>query len=405
MKFTPDEQKLSNQIILIKNLIEDFRIWTSDIPTNIYLKLTGSDNYHVDDPKQSIASDMFSFIFEKISDLDFPGSSIVGKVLGGMVDYYKQINEKSPDDLPPDIRDVCADLSIRLANTLKQLTDDLSLIEADPAKHWNDTYTIPFGDKSTIVINELINYVIPDKNNPDTVLEYNKIVDSFINKMNYEITKHTVVTTKLYKIGSPQTINFIVGDFQQIVNNPKDFLPDGRGDGDELCFNLLLGVPIWPFRLNVPVNETDPYTKQAIVSRFSAKNGSKIGWAQATIAIDNPATEEDFYKCVKDHIINVSPAVYFKITPTNPSEDAIVYRRFYLITGDSEYKTEENSFTHNATWHTASESLCNFLFIDDGFGNVINENGVAMRQDVFENWGLEGAEGVIAYPDSQLNYN
>ena len=48
-------------------------------------------------------------------------------------------------------------------------------------------------------------------------------------------------------------------------------------------------------------------------------------------------------------------------------------------------------------FRSASEDLCSYLFKDDGFGNVINPDGVAMRQDVFENWELEGSKGVVPY--------
>lgn len=402
---TPEQQKLSQQVILLKNLVEDFRIWTSDIPATIYMKLTGTDTYHVDDPRQSVASEMFSFMFSKISDLDFPGSAVVADFLGGIVNYYKELNDKDPNSLPPDIRDICADLAIRLANTLKQLIDDLSEIEADPAGHWNDTYTIPFGDKQTIVANELNNYVIPDKNDPSTVLQYNKIVDTFRNQMTYEIVKHVIVTTKMYKIGTAQTINYIEGDFQQLIRNPEDFMPGGAGDGDEIVFNLLLGVPVYPFQLNVPYDPNAKMNGQGIMSRISTKNGAKMDWGYASSDVVNPATQSDFYKLAADHIQKIAPSAYFKVSETDPENpNLIIYRRFYLVTGDSEYNTEESSWTHNATWHCASEDLCNYLFKDDSFGNIINPDAVAMRQDVFENWALEGSKGVVPYAQNSLSY-
>jgi hypothetical protein len=283
-----------------------------------------------------------------------------------------------------------------LSNTLKQLVDDLSLIEADPEAHWNDTYTLPGWDKKQVVVNELNNYVIPDKNDPGTVLNYNELVDTFRNQMTYEIVKHVVVTTKMYKIGTAQSINYVEGDFQQLINNPENYMPGGAGDADELVFNLLLGAPVYPFQLNVPYDPESKTNAQGFLNRISKKNGAKLDWAAASSASANPASTEDFYKLVKDHIINVAPCCYFVISP-NAGNDVIVYRRFYLVTGDSEYNTEESSWTHNATWYCASEDLCNYLFKDDGFGNVINPDAVAMRQDVFENWGLEGSKGVVPY--------
>jgi len=230
---TPEQQKLVSQVLLLKSLIEDFRLWTSDIPSNVYLKLSGTNTLQVDDPKQSIVSDMFSFMFSHIADIDFPGSSVVGKILGGMVDVYKQINDNHPDDLPPDLREVCADLGTRLDRTLKQLNNDLSIIESDPASHWNDVFTIPFGDGGNIVVNSLNDYVIPDKNDPDTVLLYNNIVDTFIAQMTNRVVKQAIVSTRMYKIGVSSAVNYLVGDFQFLIFNPET-MPGGQGDASEI---------------------------------------------------------------------------------------------------------------------------------------------------------------------------
>ena len=40
-------------------------------------------------------------------------------------------------------------------------------------------------------------------------------------------------------------------------------------------------------------------------------------------------------------------------------------------------------------WNLASADFYNWLFIDDGFGTVLNANGIGMRDDIFRNWGVQ----------------
>jgi hypothetical protein len=39
----------------------------------------------------------------------------------------------------------------------------------------------------------------------------------------------------------------------------------------------------------------------------------------------------------------------------------------------------------------APDDMCNWLFIDDQFGGTVNAKGIASREDVFCNWGLDGS--------------
>lgn len=48
----------------------------------------------------------------------------------------------------------------------------------------------------------------------------------------------------------------------------------------------------------------------------------------------------------------------------------------------------------------APVNLCDWLFIDDGYGNTLNSNGIATRHDVFCNWGLK-----YSLPQSAPNCN
>jgi len=148
---------------------------------------------------------------------------------------------------------------------------------------------------------------------------------------------------------------------------------------------------MWPFV--VGKQPGDKYDVQAIPNKISKKNGSKMDWLYASSAVNNPASEKDFYNLVSDHIKNVAPFTYFLITK---KDDLIIYRRFFLITGNSNYNTYEG-WNHDPVWMAAKESLCQYLFKDDSFGNTINPDGVATRKEVFEQWGLEGSSGVVPF--------
>jgi hypothetical protein len=75
-------------------------------------------------------------------------------------------------------------------------------------------------------------------------------------------------------------------------------------------------------------------------------------------------------------------------SPLCPKKGLMVLENFL---GDGSYYTGQ-----------APADLCNWLFIDDGAGTVLNPDGIAHRADVFTNWGLSGsltASSTEARPD------
>jgi hypothetical protein len=40
-------------------------------------------------------------------------------------------------------------------------------------------------------------------------------------------------------------------------------------------------------------------------------------------------------------------------------------------------------------WYLGAAGFYGWLFIDDGFGNTINKDGVAYRDEVFRKWGIQ----------------
>jgi hypothetical protein len=98
---------------------------------------------------------------------------------------------------------------------------------------------------------------------------------------------------------------------------------------------------------------------------------------------------ETIAKIVSDH-----PAVFYvyqeKLERPIPGSPMLVFTGatywFYLLVPEGSYEQEP--------FPVAPDDFVNWLFIDDGVGNVTNPNGVAFRQEVFTSWGLKGTEGV-----------
>jgi uncharacterized protein YjbI with pentapeptide repeats len=98
-------------------------------------------------------------------------------------------------------------------------------------------------------------------------------------------------------------------------------------------------------------------------------------------------TKDSAIQTFRDYI-NIFPASYFKILSfkdkcKSGGGTLTVYDYWTLGRGGS----------------YASDSVCEFLFKDDGFGKIIHPNGLTTREEVFQKWGLKKKflPGVVSY--------
>lgn len=385
MLLTPEQQEVSNKAKSLKNFIEDCISRNANTANDVFLKLYGTDFKVPADPKQSIASDLLSYAYSFLSKLTFEGSDAVWWITSGIINHYKEINDSNPQNLPALLAEDASDINERIIRTLTQAYQDLAQIQQDPQTHWNDKYDIPFRDKSTFVVNELLNYDIPDSDTRP--VDYGQMLITFREGLTYQVAKNEIVTRKLYKIGYPVIINLVVGTFQSLIVCPEHW-QDGHQDAD--WTPLLTPKMIWM------LNQTDTTDAQCIVNRCPKENGGPEGGIfYPYSAKQNPCTLDDWKKSAGDYMANICKSSYlncYSQTTMPDGNEIIAYRSFYLI--DSRYNYEQESAYGTPTWYVVDDNFCNWLFKDDGFGNIVNPTGIATRDDVFRNWGLEGSKGL-----------
>lgn len=379
---TPEQQQLSDKAKSLKNFVNDCIARNANTANDVFLKLYGT-NYKVPaDPKQSIVSDILSYAYGFLSDLKFEGSDITFWIIGGIINQYKEINEKDPNALPELLAEDASDINERISRTLAQAYQDLAAIQQDPATHWNDTYNLPFGDKKTIVVNELLNYDIPDQDNRP--VDYGDMLIKFRDGLTYQVAKSEIVTRGLYKIGFPLIINMVVGYYQSLIVNPESFQ---KGHDDIDWTPLLTQYMIW----KLDVNDSDG---NVIINRCPKENGGPAEVFHGYNGKYNPCSLEDWKKAAGDYSANICKSSFLNCYSTQIMSDntnALFYRTFYLI--DGRYNYEQESYG-DPTWYVVDDNLCDWLFKDDGFGNIVNPTGIATREDVFLNWGLQGSKGI-----------
>lgn len=378
------EQQLSDKAKSLKEFVNDCISRSSNVSNDVFTKLWGTDFKTPADPKQSVGSDLLSFAYGFIDDLDFEGSSVVSWLVGGIINHYKEVNENDPRNLPEMLAEDCSDINERIYRTLQQTYLDLAEIQQDPVSHWNDSYNVPFGNKGVVFVNELLNYDIPT--NDSRPVDYGNMLSKFRDGLTYTVAKNEIVSRNLYKIGYPLVINLIVGQFQSLIVNPEHCQP-GHEDMD--WTPLLSSHMPWTLKSN---NLSDG---NCIINRCPKENGGPAEVFHPYCAKSNPCGESDWKLAATDYMTNICKSSFlncYTISNMKDGSTMLFYRTFYLI--DGRYNYEQESAYGQGTWFVVDNEFCEWLFKDDGFGNIINPNGITTREDVFLNWGLIGSSGV-----------
>ena len=83
-------------------------------------------------------------------------------------------------------------------------------------------------------------------------------------------------------------------------------------------------------------------------------------------------------------------------------DDSDYHHKWFVRDYDYRGKTIHQWSLHSTSSGNAPDTLTNWLFIDDTFGNIINPDGIALRSDVFKKWGLK-LKGDVYF--DKLKYN
>jgi hypothetical protein len=259
-----------------------------------------------------------------------------------------------------------ASLSTRFVNivgryeeTMVQMRLQLSYIYENPGAHVADTYQIPWGSKKTIQVSELGLYDFPDSKSSD----FTKLVMGFRKSWRRTVTKDML--PQRYVIG------VVVRDFplplsgESTLEDPKVF------QARQFTWS---GGPVRVIYQHRDIHSFDFATQDNVEG-----NGVNT----------EAALRETIAKIVSDY-----PAVFYvyqeKLERPFPASPTLIFKGAtywsYLLVPEGAYG--------QAPFPVPPDDFVNWLFVDDGVGNVTNPNGVAFRQEVFTSWGLKGTEGV-----------
>ena len=282
-------------------------------------------------------ADLFISAMSTLIDIDVPGLPFITMILSGVVNSY------TIAPIPPNLLQQFASISERYLATYKLIDTDLTTYMNDPIKYQALTFTLPkgltlpapFAGKTTISMNDLSGVQIPEQGT-DAFMNYK---NAFLTGFQYALARQQVAAVGGYSIGG-----FEVND------NPE----------------------FW-YTMAMPPQNADTYTWT--YGQYSI-DSQDLGMDTA-ITI-NGTSMADFDLCAGKFCVQVGGAL---IIPINRSDTSITYIKMYML---QNFVLEDRS-----GWNLGSASFYTWLFIDDGFGNTINGQGIAKREEVFRSWNIQ----------------
>jgi hypothetical protein len=270
------------------------------------------------------------------ADISNPVPAIVTAILSGLVNSY---NTTKPINLDKDLGNV----TNRLANTSMQINTDLSAIYSDVAGNITVSYTIPdgvlpspFNTKKTITVADLDLWDISGSHTST----FNSYVDALVHGFTRGLTKQQLPLIGGYSVGGVY-IRRLHAYWVYIAQAPPGGSADVWTEGNYIINNQELQIQ----KRSVSVSGTRFEDFNTIAGAFCKQTGG-----------------------------------YLVITGRSDSE--ISYKKYYLL----------KKFTdgdRNFNWSLGSDDFYNnFLFKDDGFGQIINLSGMGMREDIYRTWGI-----------------
>jgi hypothetical protein len=345
--------------IFIKNIrniigyIDETYEYSDTIPVEVYSNLSVSTPD--DSGGQNWASMIWCNAYKTIELLDFPGASILSELIGGLLNHYG-----NPHTTPPELQKGCADVIERFRATSMQLRNDLTAIHDNPEKHWNDTYIIPFGSKPNIVVNELANTTFPEKYTQG----FTDLLRIFVSYFRQELTKNKM----------PDIVKIVV----YYMHNDNTFYAEDPSSSSSYANSCSAFIPGPPIGGNT-------YVIWGTVSGYY-NNGHNEHDEEPynvpyAISDTNFGDELDCKNTVSKFIKRSALGGYL---PIKWEYNCWCYYQYYL-------SPIHDSWTN---CRVVDDRFSKWLFIDDGFGNIINNDGVAYRSDVFTKWNIQGSSGV-----------
>ena len=356
IKLTPLEiQKLQKNLSNLIDFCDESHNYSNTIIDEVYRKLQTASN---EDKKLYIFDNFLCSVFEELIGSEIPVAPYIAFAFSAIINSYTEDNK-------PNLNKDFGNLEASELNTSLAIRQTLSEFYQNPQSYIDKVYILPFQIKKTFTLRELLNVDIPDKNSLD-----------FSNSLIYYTRAFRTLLTKM-------EIPKISGKYFMLTVN---FLNDEIADASYSRKNDPLGTVFY----------WDSQIKQ------------QIGWSseQAMIHCNNPVILEieadksndynSYIKCISTFAGDFGPAFMVDIN-TSPDGRFFFFICYYISTA-----IHHPEFSV-ASWDLGDVDFFKWLFIDDGFGNIINENGCGMRDDVIRNWGFMGANDMLYKHGEKLN--
>jgi hypothetical protein len=296
---------------------------------------------------RSLFAKLLSSSYELIGAVPVPGSEVISWFVGAVVDTYS--NENPPGDVNLDQK--YADMVARYSATSLALRSDLTDMHSNTNERRDQVYTVPFGNKQTITVRDLINVDVPSKDD----IGFSDLLVAQRRGLKHSVCKEPFQEMRKWGVY-----------YELKTSNPRGFLPARRGGNQGFIVHGNLndwgkGQEIYS---NQPLTYFHPeYVKVEIFGELddpiaNFKDGGKRFIQGFPAAVIMPQDQNFMYN----------------------GERQQAYRLYYVLT---DYKS-------NLDFAVADGGFMNWLFIDDGFGNITNPDGVGYREEIVRQWMING---------------
>lgn len=343
---------LTKKALQLQVLIDQVKLYTIGIPADVtrYMQLDPRD------PGAASFGSVISEAFGTASQLNTT-SSIIWSVFSGVFNFWSTS--------PPPAIGIPKSYEDRFDKSMFELRGLFAHVYDSAAVYWNKSYKLPFTltiagmQRDSIRIGELWNVNVPQYGTG----EYQDFLRYARFTWRKEITKQEV--KKKFRIAYP----YFTSQPCSYAKNPEvDNFFNKREDWS------LSGSGGW------------------IYSNLDANHGG-IGKGVGVENVGPDGSMQSFYATLKKFYEDFEPACYVHAAVDKNSPEWLSYYVFYLV--------PQNLSTDDCYWRQLGHAdrqttvdVGKWLFIDDGYGNVINGDGVVNRRELYIEWGLPGYKGI-----------
>jgi hypothetical protein len=348
-ELTPDEiVKIKGNLDTIISLNEAMYIQQGNIINEVWLTLQGQMEIgkNASDPKKNDWLNYFVDAVEIIGVVtEQPEIDIAAIILGGVVEYIttdSSTQSKTNVNLDSDF----GSLSSRNTNTYEAAQVIYGMYHDDPNTYRDQPLSIPGKDPCTL--RDLINIVIPEKDSET----YQLCVQAQSRQFRTNITIPEMIKMKnwdIYYIEDDNTLPDFGFAFKPTDGNLNDFQRSRNFNSNNVGNQVRIVA-------NDEVRRYHPDYPQA--------NG---------FGTDNNDLKTSYLNANNSFITQFQASLIYPWTVTNIS----VYScRWYIMERPSQVNDRSSNYS------IANGDFMKWLFIDDGFGNITNPDGVLYRIDL-----------------------